>query len=126
MSRPISSRPAPAARHGDSVQSFVYRNPAPMNLFKIEHFLDSVVAVFGARMMRYKGVIQLADSPWRAVFQGVHALMGAEIGARWGEREYRDTCMVFIGKDLPRQLLVDGLDRCVADAPAPRPMPGGR
>ncbi len=100
-------------RHGDGVASFVYRNARPMDLRLIEDFLDAVVQVFGAQMMRYKGILHIAGVPCRAVFQGVHMLMGCELGTDWGEREYRETRMVFIGKDLPRAMLQSGLDRCV-------------
>ncbi|MFM9435287.1 G3E family GTPase [Janthinobacterium sp. CG_23.3] len=100
-------------RHGDGVGSFVYRNAEPMDLRLIEEFLDAIVQVFGAQMMRYKGILHIAGAPCRAVFQGVHMLMGCELGANWGEREYRETRMVFIGKDLPRTMLQNGLDRCV-------------
>jgi G3E family GTPase len=102
-----------AGRHGDGVASFVYRNARPMDLRLVEDFLDAVVQVFGARMMRYKGILHLAGVPCRAVFQGVHMLMGCELGADWGEGEYRETRMVFIGKDLPGAMLQSGLDRCV-------------
>ncbi|CDG83245.1 CobW family GTP-binding protein [Janthinobacterium agaricidamnosum] len=102
-----------AHRHGDGVQSFVYHNPRPMDLMKIEDFLDAVVQVFGTQMMRYKGILNIAGTPCRAVFQGVHQLMGSELGALWGEQEYRESKMVFIGKNLPQDMLVRGLDKCV-------------
>ncbi|MDC8756889.1 CobW family GTP-binding protein [Janthinobacterium fluminis] len=102
-----------ARRHGDGVASFVYQNARPMNVALIEAFLDSVVQVFSAQMLRYKGILHVAGSPCRAVFQGVHMLMGCELGAPWGELEYRETRMVFIGRDLPQAMLRAGLDRCV-------------
>lgn len=102
-----------APRHGDGVASFVYQNAQPMNLQLIEEFLDAVVQVYGGQMMRYKGILNIADTPCRAVFQGVHMLMGCELGARWGKHEYRESKLVFIGKDLPQAMLRRGLDRCV-------------
>ena len=104
---------ADGPRHGDGVASFVYRNARPMDLALIEHFLDAMVARFGSRMMRYKGILNLAGVPCRAVFQGVHMLMGSELGAAWGAMEYRETRLVFIGQDLPQKLFHDGLERCV-------------
>lgn len=101
-------------RHGDGVQSFVYHQPLPLDLYQVENFLDAVVQLYGSSLMRYKGILYIADAPCRAVFQGVHMLMGSELGADWGEGETRASTMVFIGRNLPREMLTRGLDRCVA------------
>ncbi|WFR77180.1 GTP-binding protein [Janthinobacterium rivuli] len=109
-------------RHGDGVQSFVYHQSQPLNLLQVENFLDAVVQLFGAQLMRYKGILYVADLPCRAVFQGVHMLMGSELGAPWRDGETRASKIIFIGRDLPQDMLIRGLDRCVvalatADSP---------
>lgn len=103
-------------RHGDGVQSFVYHQSQPLDLLQVENFLDAVVQLFGNQLMRYKGILYIADLPSRAVFQGVHMLMGSELGAPWRDDETRASKMIFIGRDLPQQMLTRGLDRCVAGA----------
>jgi G3E family GTPase len=82
----------------------------------VEHFLDAVVQLFGAQLMRYKGILYVADLPCRAVFQGVHMLMGSELGAPWRDAEPRASKIIFIGRDLPQDMLIRGLDRCVVKA----------
>lgn len=67
--------------------------------------------------MRYKGVIAVAGLDTRVVLQGVHMLMGTEAGASWKEGELRHSRIVFIGKQLPRDVLVQGLEQCLAPAP---------
>ncbi|MBW3509410.1 MULTISPECIES: GTP-binding protein [Janthinobacterium] len=109
-------------RHGDGVQSFVYHQSQPLDLLQVENFLDAVVQLFGAQLMRYKGILYVADIPCRAVFQGVHMLMGSELGAPWRDGETRASKIIFIGRDLPQDMLIRGLDRCVvalatADSP---------
>ncbi|MDZ5633570.1 GTP-binding protein [Janthinobacterium sp. GMG1] len=109
-------------RHGDGVQSFVYHQSQPLDLLQVENFLDAVVQLFGAQLMRYKGILYVADMPCRAVFQGVHMLMGSELGAPWRDGETRASKIIFIGRDLPQDMLIRGLDRCVttlatADSP---------
>jgi G3E family GTPase len=47
------------------------------------------------------------------IFQGVHMLMGSDLGAPWAKDEVRESKMVFIGKDLPRDVLEKGLRRSV-------------
>lgn len=106
-------------RHGDGVQSFVYHQAQPLDLLQVENFLDAVVQLFGTQLMRYKGILHVADMPCRAVFQGVHMLMGSELGAPWREGENRVSTMIFIGRDLPQDMLIRGLDRCVAGAASP-------
>ncbi|WP_215409343.1 GTP-binding protein [Janthinobacterium sp. JC611] len=106
-------------RHGDGVQSFVYHQAQPLDLPQVENFLDAVVQLFGSQLMRYKGILYVADLPCRAVFQGVHMLMGSELGAPWREGETRASKMIFIGRDLPQDMLTRGLDRCVAKADRP-------
>ncbi|MDO8071185.1 GTP-binding protein [Janthinobacterium sp. SUN176] len=106
-------------RHGDGVQSFVYHQSRPLDLLQVENFLDAVVQLFGSQLMRYKGILYVADVPCRAVFQGVHMLMGSELGAPWNDGETRASKMIFIGRDLPQDMLTRGLDRCMAKADSP-------
>ena len=100
-------------RHGDGVQSFVYHQSQPLDLLQVENFLDAVVQLFGTQLMRYKGILYVADLDCRAVFQGVHMLMGSELGAPWRDGETRASKIIFIGRDLPQDMLIRGLDRCV-------------
>lgn len=103
-------------RHGDGVQSFVYHQVQELDLMQVEDFLDAAVQIFGTQLMRYKGILNIAGTPCRAVFQGVHMLMGSELGAPWREDETRASKMVFIGRNLPQEMLIRGLDRCVVGA----------
>ena len=40
--------------------------------------------------------------------------MGSDLGPQWAQDEARQSRMVFIGIDLPRDILEQGLDRCLA------------
>jgi G3E family GTPase len=100
--------------HDDDVTSFVFREDRALDLARLEDFLGSMVQVYGAQMMRYKGVLNVQGEPRRVIFQGVHMLMGADMGNAWKKNEARNTKMVFIGKDLPREVLEKGLAQCVA------------
>ena len=70
-------------------------------------------AVHGAQLMRYKGILNIKGVEQRVVFQGVHMLMGSDVGAPWSADELRESKMVFIGKDLPRELLEKGFSQSV-------------
>jgi G3E family GTPase len=100
--------------HDDDVTSFVFRERRPLDLDRIEEFLASVVQVYGPKLMRYKGVLNIRGVPQRVVFQGVHMLMGSDVGTAWKPGDVRESKFVFIGRDMPRELLLDGLAQCVA------------
>ena len=99
--------------HDDDVKSFVYRATRPFNPAKLEDFLGAVVQVYGPRMLRYKGVLDMQGTDRKVIFQGVHQLMGSDLGPLWAEGEARESKMVFIGLDLPRDILVQGLDQAL-------------
>jgi G3E family GTPase len=97
--------------HDDDVKSFVYSATRPFNPAKLEDFLGAIVQVYGPRMLRYKGVLNMQGTERKVIFQGVHQLMGSDLGPAWAEGEERVSKMVFIGLDLPRDILVQGLDQ---------------
>ena len=97
--------------HDDDVKSFVYRATRPFNPARLEDFLGAIVQVYGPRMLRYKGVLDMQGTDRKVIFQGVHQLMGSDLGPAWTEGEPRVSKMVFIGLDLPRDILVQGLDQ---------------
>ena len=99
--------------HDDDVKSFVYRATKPFSPAKLEDFLGAIVNVYGPRMLRYKGVLNMEGTERKVIFQGVHQLMGSDLGPLWAPGEQRLSKMVFIGIDLPRDILVQGLDQCL-------------
>ena len=100
--------------HDDDVKSFVFRADKPFNPAKLEEFLGAVVQVYGPKMLRYKGVLYMKGSDRKVVFQGVHQLMGSDLGPKWAPGEKKLSKMVFIGIDLPREVLEQGLEQCLA------------
>ncbi len=99
--------------HDDDVKSFVYRATKPFSPAKLEDFLGAIVNVYGPRMLRYKGVLNMEGTDRKVIFQGVHQLMGSDLGPLWAPGELRVSKMVFIGIELPRDILVQGLDQCL-------------
>jgi G3E family GTPase len=99
--------------HDDAVQSFVFRAAQPLDGVKLEEFLSSMIQVYGNDLLRYKGVLALKDNPHRVVFQGVHMLMGGDLGRPWGADEPRESVMVFIGRNLPKDVFLQGLEQCL-------------
>jgi len=100
--------------HDDDVKSFVFRSDRAFNAAKLEDFLGSIVQVYGPKMLRYKGVLFMKGTDRKVIFQGVHQLMGSDMGPKWAPGEKKNTKMVFIGLDLPRDVFQQGLEQCLA------------
>lgn len=100
--------------HSDAVTSFVFRSKKAFDPAKLEDFLSGLIQVYGPDMLRYKGVLFMKGSDRQTVIQGVHDMMGADLGRRWKPGESRTSKMVFIGRNLPRELFLQGLEQCLA------------
>ncbi|MHA6832933.1 CobW family GTP-binding protein [Ralstonia pseudosolanacearum] len=101
------------AHHTDRIASFVFRSERPFNYTKLEEFLSGVLNVYGEKLLRYKGVLYMEGVDRKVVFQGVHQLMGSDVGGKW-DGETPGNRMVFIGVDLPRDTILKGLENCLA------------
>jgi G3E family GTPase len=99
--------------HDDDVKSFVFRSERAFDPMKLEDFLGAVVNIYGPRMLRYKGVLNMKGTERKVIFQGVHQLMGSDLGPKWGDDETRQSKMVFIGIELPKDIFLQGLEQCL-------------
>jgi G3E family GTPase len=99
--------------HEDDVKSFVFKSDRAFEPAKLEDFLGAIVNVYGPRMLRYKGVLYMNGTDRKVIFQGVHQLMGSDLGPPWGVDEKRNSKMVFIGIDLPKDIFLQGMLQCL-------------
>jgi len=90
------------SHHSDDIAAFVFKSERAFDPERLEQFLGSLVQVFGPQMLRYKGVLR-----------GVHQIMGSDVGPKWAENETPATKMVFIGKNLPKDVFIRGLEQCL-------------
>ncbi len=95
------------------MKSFVYRAERPFDAAKLEDFLGAMVNIYGPKMLRYKGVLHMKGTERKVIFQGVHQLMGSDLGPAWAEGEKRVSKMVFIGIDLPQDIFRQGLEQAL-------------
>ena len=93
----------------DRIGSFVFRSEQSFDDRRLQDFLCAIARVYGPDLLRYKGVLSIAGLPYRVIFQGVHELMGASAGAEWADDELRLSTMVFIGRDLPIEIIEQGM-----------------
>jgi G3E family GTPase len=75
-------------------------------------WIEDVTQRYGADILRMKGIIALQDDDERFVVQGVHMLIEGGRQRPWRPQERRQTRLVFIGRDLPEELLREGFEAC--------------
>ena len=73
--------------HDDDVKSFAFKSDRAFNPTKLEDFLGAIVQVYGPKMLRYKGVLFMKGSDKKVIFQGVHQMMGSDLGPKWAPGE---------------------------------------
>ncbi len=103
-----------AHEHHDEVESFVFKSDKPFDGEKLEQFLSGMIQHFGPDLLRYKGILWMKGNNRRVVFQGVHMMMGGDMGKPWAKGEKKHSLMVFIGKKLPKDIFLAGLEECLA------------
>ncbi|WP_151447983.1 CobW family GTP-binding protein [Lacisediminimonas profundi] len=101
------------AHHLDDIAAFVFKSSRPFDSARLDEFLGGLIQVYGPRMLRYKGVLLMEGADRKVIFQGVHQIMGTDIGAPWTDADERGSKMVFIGKNLPRETFITGLEQCL-------------
>jgi G3E family GTPase len=99
--------------HSDNIAAFAFKSERPFNTAKLDEFLGGLVQVYGPQMLRYKGVLWMEDADRKVIFQGVHQLLGTDIGGKWDENETRGSKIVFIGRNLPKEIFLRGLQQCL-------------
>lgn len=101
-----------AHNHAGDVSAFVFNSTKAFDSERLEEFLGAITQIYGQDLLRYKGILNLKGNARRVIFQGVHMLMGTDLGPAWGTQE-RASKMVFIGRKLPRELIQKGLEQCL-------------
>ncbi|MCR7357198.1 GTP-binding protein, partial [Pseudomonas aeruginosa] len=97
----------------DRIGTLVLRSDTPLDLERLSEFMDDLLQWHGNSLLRYKGVLNIADEPRRLVFQGVLRLYGFDWDSEWRDDEVRESVIVFIGDNLPEDSIREGFERIV-------------
>ena len=111
--RPL--KPASSAGNIDRITSLVLRTDQPLDIDKLSEFMNELLEDHGKQLLRYKGVLNIANEPRRMVFQGVLKLYGFDWDTEWSKDEKRESVIVFIADELPEEKIRAGFARVVAD-----------
>lgn len=91
-------------------QSFVFANS--FDLLKLRHYFTVMLMIQGAWFYRIKGIINIEGLNRKLIIQSVKGAPVFTDGDQWDENEERCTKIVFIGKELKREILEKGLKQC--------------
>ena len=115
-------------RHDDRIRAFCITRERPMSWGALSGWLDALATMRGDDLLRVKAIVALADRPEQpVVLHGVqHLFHPPVLLPRWPDEDRR-TRMVFITRDLPREVIEASLAAFEeADEPAaPPPSPPG-
>jgi G3E family GTPase len=103
-------------RHGQGIDCISIQLSRPLDRTRFLAWLRRLVTEQGQDLLRAKGILDLAGADRRFVFQGVHMMMDTELTRPWGAGETRDSRLVFIGRHLDRDEMLQGLRHCEADS----------
>jgi G3E family GTPase len=98
--------------HDEEMQSLALKTDRPLDPDKFFPWVQNLVATEGPKILRCKGILSFRDDPDRFVFQGVHMILDGDHQRPWGE-EARSSRIVFIGRELPEEMIRKGFEACM-------------
>lgn len=100
--------------HEESITSVGIELLGDLDEYKFQTWLSRLLQFKGQDIFRMKGIVSIKGETNRFVFQGVHMLFDGKADRQWKQGEARKNQIVFIGKDLDRTLLIEGVKSCLA------------
>ncbi|RAZ82938.1 GTP-binding protein [Mesorhizobium hawassense] len=98
--------------HDDHVTSFSLVTDRPLDPRKFLPWVEMITQRFGMDMLRMKGILAFDDDDDRFVVQAVHMLLEGGHQRAWKKNEPRVSRLVFIGRNLPKDIIEDGFMKC--------------
>jgi G3E family GTPase len=102
----------PDHEHDAEISSLALTADQAMEPEKFIRWVQDVTQRFGMDILRMKGIIAMKDDDRRFVIQGVHMLLEGDRQRPWQAGEKRESRLVFIGRNLPKDLLEQGFQAC--------------
>ena len=90
------------------MQSISARLEGDLDPNKFMPWINQLTQALGPKILRCKGIVALKGDPKRFVFQGVHMMLDGEPQREWKPGEKRESKVVFIGRDLDKDLIRKG------------------
>lgn len=108
--------------HDDAIRSFSLRHKEPIPFSTFEMFLDLLRSTHGEKLLRVKGIVQIAEDPERPlVIHGVQKIFHPPARLPKWPNDERETLLVMIVKDLPESYVRELFDAFLGKAGIDRP-----
>ncbi|MGA9597874.1 MAG: GTP-binding protein [Acidimicrobiia bacterium] len=101
--------------HDPAVETHSIRLSGELDGDAVERVAATVAEDYGADLLRWKGVLAIAGNPNRVALQGVHQVYELHDLDEW-PTGHRDSRVVFIGKSLRKDDLVERFESCAVDS----------
>jgi G3E family GTPase len=98
--------------HLQNIMTVCIAEPGELDGLKVSQWFRSVIAGLGANLLRMKGILNLRGDPERFLFQGVQMEFEGRPGQAWEPDRERINRLVFIGRDLDNDKIVQGFRTC--------------
>ena len=100
--------------HTEDIATVAITASGDIDGLKLSQWFRGLLAEFGERMMRMKGILNLRRDPDQFVFQGVHLLFEGRPAVR-GRKMNSDSIAWFLSGDLDREKITQGFMSCMTD-----------
>ena len=102
-----------AHEHDQGVSSLALSSDRPLDPARFLPWIDGVTRTLGVDILRMKGILAFKDDPQRFVVQSVHMLLEGGHQRPWRPEEPKTSRLVFIGRNLPKDVLREGFESAV-------------
>jgi G3E family GTPase len=102
-----------AHEHDEAITSVALIESAPIDNQKLHDWITDLLKNRGPDIFRMKGILNIAGSDQRYVFQGVHMIFDGKVDRSWKPNEERKNELVFIGRNLDRESLQTSFKACL-------------
>jgi G3E family GTPase len=101
-------------QHDDTVSSLSIIQPGNVDLDSVQEWVGWVLREKATDIYRMKGVLAIAHAQQKFVYQAVHMIFNGNFDEEetWKEGETRESKLVFIGKNLDKEALKSGFEKC--------------
>jgi len=100
-------------QHDDRTSSVSVKFDGELMTAALEDWIGELMQTKGADLFRYKGVFAVKGMDSKFIFQGVGMLFsGGFSQITWAKDEKRECRFVFIGRNLDKKTLVEGVEAC--------------
>ncbi len=110
----IKKRRENAFNNKSDINSVSFTLPGFINLDQFTMWLRMLLIMEGIDVIRAKGFLNIKGSNEKFIFQSVFMMFESRPGLSW-ENSTRENSLVFIGRDLDRNKLLDGVRSCLEE-----------